>query len=329
MTQFNINDEQFYDLENPNQATYNDAYFLPYNFPLIPIDNSSQFANQHVQYQQIPFSTQQMSLPQSPLPHQAIFSVPGTPSSSQFGNFDFQYSYDQVHPSSGSTAFTSVANPSQIELQSANENFIPVYVTPNHLKNSEGRYICQQCEKTYTQIKHLKRHLLKHTGQKPYKCDYCDLTFARSDSKARHMIKCIQTQQHVQLPSSHHSHSLSSSSSASFSYSTTSIPSQSSSRHSKADAIPKAHTEKSIREHSRHEKKHSHHETSKSAFNDDTSNIFKVSARYTNNPAAYAATKAIFKCTPQKPSFSSSSTTLNKKDFMACQGQFQLNVKRG
>ncbi|OBT59931.1 hypothetical protein VE03_10488, partial [Pseudogymnoascus sp. 23342-1-I1] len=35
-------------------------------------------------------------------------------------------------------------------------------------KNTHGKFPCPHCVKTYLHAKHLKRHLLRHTGDRPY-----------------------------------------------------------------------------------------------------------------------------------------------------------------
>ncbi|CBX90751.1 similar to RfeC [Plenodomus lingam JN3] len=57
-------------------------------------------------------------------------------------------------------------------------------------KNAEGKYECPHCNKTYLHLKHLKRHLLRHTGERPYQCHLCKDTFSRSDILKRHFQKC-------------------------------------------------------------------------------------------------------------------------------------------
>ncbi|KAL8668996.1 MAG: hypothetical protein Q9168_006402 [Polycauliona sp. 1 TL-2023] len=57
-------------------------------------------------------------------------------------------------------------------------------------KDSEGKFPCEHCNKNYLHAKHLKRHMLRHTGQRPYACGLCDDTFSRSDILKRHFQKC-------------------------------------------------------------------------------------------------------------------------------------------
>ncbi|PWI64960.1 hypothetical protein PCL_08411 [Purpureocillium lilacinum] len=58
------------------------------------------------------------------------------------------------------------------------------------VKDLDGRFPCPHCTKTYLHAKHLKRHLLRHTGDRPYICVLCRGTFSRSDILKRHFQKC-------------------------------------------------------------------------------------------------------------------------------------------
>ncbi|EEH04005.1 conserved hypothetical protein [Histoplasma capsulatum G186AR] len=57
-------------------------------------------------------------------------------------------------------------------------------------KDADGKFPCPHCNKTYLHAKHLKRHLLRHTGDRPYMCFLCKDTFSRSDILKRHFQKC-------------------------------------------------------------------------------------------------------------------------------------------
>ncbi|KAG6036040.1 hypothetical protein E4U41_005827 [Claviceps citrina] len=65
----------------------------------------------------------------------------------------------------------------------AKSSIIPV-------KDADGKFPCPHCTKTYLHAKHLKRHLLRHTGDRPYMCVLCRDTFSRSDILKRHFQKC-------------------------------------------------------------------------------------------------------------------------------------------
>lgn len=68
--------------------------------------------------------------------------------------------------------------------------FIPIQGIVPPSKNADGRYECNICNRTYTHAKHLKRHTMRHTGQKPYECAYCSAKFTRPDIRTRHALKC-------------------------------------------------------------------------------------------------------------------------------------------
>lgn len=80
-------------------------------------------------------------------------------------------------------------------------------ITP--VKDADGKFPCPHCTKTYLHAKHLKRHLLRHTGDRPYRCVLCNDTFSRSDILKRHFQKCSIRRgnpagvTHLSLPQAH------------------------------------------------------------------------------------------------------------------------------
>lgn len=58
-------------------------------------------------------------------------------------------------------------------------------------KNAKGKYQCVTCDKSYLHFKHLKRHYMKHTGNRPHVCRICQDTFCRSDILKRHYARCL------------------------------------------------------------------------------------------------------------------------------------------
>ncbi|KAK9355846.1 hypothetical protein V1523DRAFT_403645 [Lipomyces doorenjongii] len=81
------------------------------------------------------------------------------------------------------TLTSSRSAPSVAQTQSLTAGVVPT-------KNAAGKFQCTECSRSYLHAKHLKRHMLRHTGDRPYKCSLCSDSFCRSDILKRHYEKC-------------------------------------------------------------------------------------------------------------------------------------------
>ncbi|XP_055386912.1 zinc finger protein 675-like [Condylostylus longicornis] len=57
-----------------------------------------------------------------------------------------------------------------------------------HIKQHEENNICKFCEKRFLRFDQLKKHLLIHTGEKPYKCKICPVSFSVSSNLKEHIL---------------------------------------------------------------------------------------------------------------------------------------------
>lgn len=85
----------------------------------------------------------------------------------------------------------NMGNSIQYNNHSSSNNYIPLVrgVAPPK-RTKDGKYCCSMCERSYTHAKHLKRHMMRHTGERPYGCDWCLSRFTRPDIRKRHAEKC-------------------------------------------------------------------------------------------------------------------------------------------
>ena len=49
-----------------------------------------------------------------------------------------------------------------------------------------GRYFCKECNKSYNRKNDLDRHIMTHTGEKPFKCEKCSAGFSLKSSLTKH-----------------------------------------------------------------------------------------------------------------------------------------------
>ncbi|KAJ5335501.1 transcriptional regulator family: Fungal Specific TF [Penicillium brevicompactum] len=58
------------------------------------------------------------------------------------------------------------------------------------MKPTDKHFRCSICQRGFTRVDHLKRHHLRHSGQRPYSCVFCEDSFARCDNLRDHYTDC-------------------------------------------------------------------------------------------------------------------------------------------
>ncbi|XP_005101567.2 uncharacterized protein LOC101861292 [Aplysia californica] len=59
----------------------------------------------------------------------------------------------------------------------------------NSYADSPHKFTCPYCPRCFPWLSSLNRHLLTHTGQKPFKCPRCPVTFSTKSNRERHLIR--------------------------------------------------------------------------------------------------------------------------------------------
>ena len=63
------------------------------------------------------------------------------------------------------------------------------------IKLDTKQFQCPVCNRVFTKGSHAKRHILIHTGEKPYICSFCNMAFTRQSTLTKHIER-----RHIQTP---------------------------------------------------------------------------------------------------------------------------------
>lgn len=78
---------------------------------------------------------------------------------------------------------------SECELPNTNIRNTGVEKKKSAYSLAPNRVSCPYCPRTFPWSSSLRRHVLTHTGQKPYKCPHCSLLFTTKSNCDRHLLR--------------------------------------------------------------------------------------------------------------------------------------------
>ena len=61
------------------------------------------------------------------------------------------------------------------------------------LKQASRRFQCDECGRLLSTTTSLERHMLTHTGERPYPCPHCPISFTTNGNLIRHVKSCHES----------------------------------------------------------------------------------------------------------------------------------------
>lgn len=92
----------------------------------------------------------------------------------------------------------AMSNSQDEQIDSKQEDFLDQTMMASK-RSADGRYPCPECDKTFTQVGNMRRHLQLHYGKKPWTCQFCGKMFSRKSHVQVHMLSLHKTEVEAEL----------------------------------------------------------------------------------------------------------------------------------
>ncbi|XP_055845187.1 zinc finger protein 600-like [Episyrphus balteatus] len=175
----------------------NDPSGFDFNVPttVAAVGYESYSTSSQIQYQQIPvqieYNQQHNTLPLQESDHHQNSTNYDFPYQETFSQYGTQT--NEIVPQQTQQLTETIhqfQQPDQVQELTTENNFKTEYheatiiapkvkKTKTTLPSRKDRIECNICGSLFTHLNSLKTHLLKHSGEKPFKCEFCDKAFAR------------------------------------------------------------------------------------------------------------------------------------------------------
>lgn len=100
---------------------------------------------------------------------------------------DLQRHLQAKHMEDNLTNFVKEKLRERLEVNNNNEFYTKT--KKNSYSDSPHKHVCPHCYRAFPWESSLKRHVLTHTGQKPFKCPCCNVYFSTKSNRERHVAR--------------------------------------------------------------------------------------------------------------------------------------------